>query len=782
MIRRHPLICLLAFTFTANTQSEIITVDDDGPADFSTIQAAIDAAANGDMIMVAPGVYQASPKAPQVVDLLGKSLTLQSVKGPASVVIDGENSNRGLLCSNAEGPATLVDGFTFTNCRHADGAGGRFTDASPTIRNCVFIDNNGQGLHLINSSAIIENCTFQGNNAPYGGGLQAIDSDPVIDSCQFIDNVGLLNGGGAHFAYCGGTITNTLFDQNRTQATSSDGGGLHIAGSTTILTECTFSANSSFGQGGGLFMSWPDKNPLTLSNCTFHENSSGNGAAAKISSSNDATVKGCVFLANTTNYNTHPYSTLDLNADSNCLLSECTFDLNSPGLLATSAKTFGQNVTVEDCTFKSNSGGLAVGSPADGQATVFNCRFEANEGMGFASGVHAYGAGPVEVLQSEFTNNTYVPVICQSLPMNLSECTFRGHDIYLFVELEPDSEITYHDNVFCENNDEIGDGEDLGNCVVNSCADSNADGTPDACEEQVDLQSLLEDAMEGDTIQLEAGVFAINRTLDPLSKAITIRGQVDSEGNPTTIIDGQGVMRTIHCGSKEDVDTIFENLVITGGWAVRGGGMLCGFDARPTLNNCVFRNNTAYVSDGGGLHSSGAPDLNGCRFFENSAAGDGGGLYCHYGNIYGNISLTDCVFKENTALGDGGGMHCGYGSRPYLTGCVFQGNTAQDAGGGVYCGGWSLTIRNSVVCGNGPDQMVGEYENCGSCIQESCGACDPGLCPTDLTCNGMIDGEDLGQLFAQWGECETCTADFNGDGEVDGQDLGLLFVAWGPCD
>ena len=40
----------------------------------------------------------------------------------------------------------------------------------------------------------------------------------------------------------------------------------------------------------------------------------------------------------------------------------------------------------------------------------------------------------------------------------------------------------------------------------------------------------------------------------------------------------------------------------------------------------------------------------------------------------------------------------------------------------------------------------------------------------------------LGQLFAQWGECETCTADFNGDGKVDGQDLGLLFVAWGPCD
>jgi pectin methylesterase-like acyl-CoA thioesterase len=51
----------------------IITVDDDGAADFDNIQAAVDSAGNGDEIIVQPGTYTASdPSAFFVVDLLGK--------------------------------------------------------------------------------------------------------------------------------------------------------------------------------------------------------------------------------------------------------------------------------------------------------------------------------------------------------------------------------------------------------------------------------------------------------------------------------------------------------------------------------------------------------------------------------------------------------------------------------------------------------------------------------------------------------------------------------------
>jgi len=47
-------ICLF---LAVTAQAEIITVDDDGPADFNNIQAAINDANDDDIIIVLPGTY-----------------------------------------------------------------------------------------------------------------------------------------------------------------------------------------------------------------------------------------------------------------------------------------------------------------------------------------------------------------------------------------------------------------------------------------------------------------------------------------------------------------------------------------------------------------------------------------------------------------------------------------------------------------------------------------------------------------------------------------------------
>jgi len=55
-------------------------------------------------------------------------------------------------------------------------------------------------------------------------------------------------------------------------------------------------------------------------------------------------------------------------------------------------------------------------------------------------------------------------------------------------------------------------------------------------------------------------------------------------------------------------------------------------------------------------------------------------------------------------------------------------------------------------------------------------------CPADLNDDGFVNGDDLGILLSQWGECTgSCSADFNGDGFVNGDDLGVLLAAWGAC-
>jgi len=55
-------------------------------------------------------------------------------------------------------------------------------------------------------------------------------------------------------------------------------------------------------------------------------------------------------------------------------------------------------------------------------------------------------------------------------------------------------------------------------------------------------------------------------------------------------------------------------------------------------------------------------------------------------------------------------------------------------------------------------------------------------CPADLNDDNFVNGDDLGILLSQWGECTTsCSADFNGDNFVNGDDLGVLLAAWGAC-
>ena len=72
--------------------------------------------------------------------------------------------------------------------------------------------------------------------------------------------------------------------------------------------------------------------------------------------------------------------------------------------------------------------------------------------------------------------------------------------------------------------------------------------------------------------------------------------------------------------------------------------------------------------------------------------------------------------------------------------------------------------------------------------------CILGDCDADVNGDGIVDGDDLGDLFAAWGPCpacpdpeepqcpELCPADLDLNGVVDGDDLGDLFLSWGLDD
>ncbi|MBC24426.1 MAG: hypothetical protein CMJ32_10995 [Phycisphaerae bacterium] len=53
-------------------------------------------------------------------------------------------------------------------------------------------------------------------------------------------------------------------------------------------------------------------------------------------------------------------------------------------------------------------------------------------------------------------------------------------------------------------------------------------------------------------------------------------------------------------------------------------------------------------------------------------------------------------------------------------------------------------------------------------------------CPADLSGDGLVDGQDIGLLFANWGS-RGPEGDLDQDGSVGGSDLGALMSAWGEC-
>jgi parallel beta-helix repeat protein len=282
-----------------------------------------------------------------------------------------------------------------------------------------------------------------------------------------------------------------------------------------------------------------------------------------------------------------------------------------------------------------------------------------------------------------------------------------------------------------------------------------------------DIQAAINGASDGDVIQLEAGEYFPAATLDTNGKEVTIIGTTDPKtGEPTSIIDGQASIRVLFCGYGETALTVFENLLITGGYTSSSGGGMFNLDSSPTLTNCTFEGNSADYS-GGGMYSvvNSSPTLTGCTFTDNQA-GSGGGMYnddssptltnCTFeGNSswwYGggmrnafssSPTLTDCAFTDNSASygggmsnddyssptltnctftgnsvddgdNEGGGMHNENNSSPTLTGCTFTDNSANYRGGGMYCSGESPTLENCTFEGNSAAEGGGMFCHSGN--------------------------------------------------------------------
>ncbi len=293
------------------------------PTVYPTIQAGIDAAVDGDMVIVAQGTYFEN------VNFGGKSITVTSTdpNETAATVIDAAGSGTVVTFPDVASANCVLTGFTVIN--------------GDTLA-------NGGGMLCLNGSIEINNCIISDNSATEnGGGIYTMYADLTLTKCVFSRNsaygVGNLAGGGGIFTRRGDLIlTDCQFNYNK--ALNSSGGGIRCTRAELTLAGCTFVSNTSVREGGGVST---DEERATLTDCKFNGNSAKYGGGM-CNSHRGATVTNCVFASNSAERGG----------------GICTLDLNSGDL------------SLNNCTFSGNSADYSGGAVCDekgGNSVLTNC-------------------------------------------------------------------------------------------------------------------------------------------------------------------------------------------------------------------------------------------------------------------------------------------------------------------------------------------------------------------------------------------------------------------------
>ena len=265
------IICLSIFLLQPVIFGAVFYVAPSG-APYSTIQAALDAAVDGDQIYVAAGTYSDVHSLPAPPDYTGPTTIHQVVYVNKAVSIIG-GYDATFTDWNPEVNRTIIDAFNQGRCLVISG-----TD-NPVIQGIVFQNGNalGQGGVIWDDA---------------GGGIYAMGGSPVVLQCEIHQNYAG-SGGGILFAYCDNF--NLLHCTLTSNQCNDSGAAMFCLGSEGYVEDTHFEFNISGNMAGGVYV---DYNFPSFYLNTFKSNTAGNYGGAMVLYDTGANIENNIFTDN----------------------------------------------------------------------------------------------------------------------------------------------------------------------------------------------------------------------------------------------------------------------------------------------------------------------------------------------------------------------------------------------------------------------------------------------------------------------------------------------------
>lgn len=262
------------------------------PADFATIQAALNAASNGDVVLVQPGLYIENITWPET-----HGVQLISAGDSSNTTIDGNNTDRVIYfpAGNYYDSTTIVRGFKITNghieSSYSLGGGIALYDADPLLIELNITGNKitstswayGGGVYCSNSSPNMRYVQIAKNKInssgwAYGGGIYCTDSNPQMRYVQISSNEsqgGSTFGGGIYCTNSNPQMEFVQISNNVSHGVRAHGGGMYCTDNTSpVLSNVVISSNqlnsNAWCSGGGIYCTY-SSSPM-LSNVTISSN------------------------------------------------------------------------------------------------------------------------------------------------------------------------------------------------------------------------------------------------------------------------------------------------------------------------------------------------------------------------------------------------------------------------------------------------------------------------------------------------------------------------------